>query len=56
MESIGLVRIVEAVNANKNIKRIDIGVLTNGGLTQLAELLRPNDSLEEIEITETSNH
>ena len=44
------------MNANKNIKKIDIGILTNRGLADLATLLRPNDSLEELEITETKNH
>ena len=36
LESIGLTRIVEAVNANKNIKRIDIGILTDQGLQSLS--------------------
>lgn len=56
LESIGVTRIVEACNANTNIKRLDIGVLTDRGLADLAELLRPNQSLEEITIQETKDH
>lgn len=44
------------MNGNKNIKKIDIGILTNRGLADLATLLRPNDSLEELEIAETKDH
>lgn len=49
LESIGLVRIIEAVNANKNIKKLNVGVLTDQGLKSLSQLLESNDSLEEIE-------
>jgi len=56
LESIGLVRIIEACNLNKNIKTLNIGVLTDDGLVQLAELLRENDSLEALEICETKDH
>ena len=55
LESIGLVRLMEAVNANANIKFLTIGVLTDDGLVQLAELLRENNSLEEISIQETKD-
>ena len=50
LESIGLVRVIEACNLNKNIRSLNIGILTDDGLTQLAELLRENDSLEALEI------
>jgi len=44
----GLIRILEAVNANKNILKLHCGVVTNEGLCILAEKLRDNTSLEEI--------
>ena len=45
LESIGLTRMIEAVNCNVNIKRLDIGTLTDEGLKSLATLLAPNTSL-----------
>ena len=45
LESIGLVRVIEACNLNENIKSLNIGVLTNDGLIRLAELLRENETL-----------
>ena len=56
LESIGLVRIVEACNLNRHVKKLDIGVITEQGLVTLAELLRENESLEELDIEETSDH
>merc|ERR1712060_355870 len=56
LESIGLVRLMEAVNANENIKYLTVGVLTDDGLVQLAELLRGNNTLEEISFQETKDH
>ena len=56
LEQIGLVRIIEAVNLNENILKLNVGVVTDAGLLNLAELLKPNNSLEEITITETSDH
>lgn len=53
LESIGLVRLIESVNLNKNILKLNIGVLTDEGLKKLAETIKCNDSLEEITITET---
>ena len=32
VESIGLTRVIEAANNNQNLKRLDIGVLTDQGL------------------------
>jgi len=55
IESIGLTRLIEAVNGNSNIKRLDIGVLTNEGLTHVASILAPNQSLEELTIEETDD-
>ena len=56
LEDIGLVRIMEACNLNKNIQKLNIGVLTNCGLMKMAELLKENDSLEELKFTETKDH
>ena len=56
LESIGLTRVVEAANLNKNIRRLNIGILTDDGLAQLAALLRENTSLEELEFQETKDH
>ena len=56
LESIGLVRILEAANQNKNIKKLNIGILTDAGLKVAADLLRENTSLEELEFEETADH
>ena len=56
LETIGLTRIVEAVNSNRNVKKLNIGLLTDSGLKQLANLLVANDSPEEISLQETSDH
>ena len=56
LEEIGLVRVAEAVNLNKNILKLNMGVITDQGLLKLSELLKPNCSLEEIVLTETSDH
>ena len=50
LESIGLTQIIEAVNGNQNIKNVNIGILTDEGLTALATLLESNNSLEEISL------
>ncbi|MFO0117504.1 MAG: hypothetical protein ACK521_07790 [bacterium] len=56
LEDVGLVRLIEACNLNKNILKLNVGILTDGGLARLAELLKGNDSLEEIVIEETKDH
>lgn len=56
LEEIGLTRVIEAVNTNKHIRKLNVGVLTDSGLVKLSELLAPNESLEEIKITETKDH
>lgn len=56
LESIGLVRMVEAANLNKNIIELDVGIVTDKGLTHLADLLKENTSLEQIQIEETKDH
>jgi len=52
----GLVRIIEAVNANKNILKLNCGIVTDCGLEILAEKLQTNTSLEEIIFQETEDH
>lgn len=47
---------IEACNGNENIKRLNIGVLTDEGLEHLSRLLESNQSLEELEIQETKDH
>ena len=56
LESIGLVRILEAANQNKNIKKLHIGTITEAGLKTVADLLVENTSLEELEFEETGDH
>ena len=56
LESIGMVRIVEACNLNTNIRSLNIGILTDEGLLRLAEILSENTSLEELEMEETKDH
>lgn len=52
----GLVRILEAVNANKNILKLHCGIITDFGLTILAENLKDNATLEELIFQETKDH
>ena len=56
LESIGLVRMMEAVNSNSCIKRLNIGTLTDDGLVALSELLKSNCTLEELIFQETADH
>jgi hypothetical protein len=51
----GLVRIIEAVNANKNILKLNCGIVTDNGLMVLADKLKTNTSLEEIVFQETED-
>ena len=55
LEENGLVRIVEAVNSNKNIVQLAIGEVTDDGLVMLSELLKRNNSLEEIVMEQTKD-
>ena len=56
LESIGMVRVVEACNLNQNITSLNLGIVTNEGLARLAELLRENTSLESLAFEETDDH
>ena len=56
LESIGLTRMIEACNLNRNIKELHIGVLTDAGLQTLARLLAEHTSLEDLSFEETKDH
>ena len=55
LEETGLVRIIEAVNANKNIVQLNVGIVTDHGLEIIANLLKDNDSLQEITMAQTTD-
>ena len=55
LEDTGLVRIIEAVNANQNIVELNVGIITDNGLTILADLLKANESLQEITLVQTED-
>jgi hypothetical protein len=52
LEQTGLYRLLEAVNANKNIHKLHIGVISDYGLRTMAEILKTNKSLSKIEFQE----
>ena len=49
LEQTGLYRLLEAVNANKNIHRLHIGIISDYGLRTMSEILKTNKSLSKIE-------
>ena len=55
LDNEGLVRILEAVNANKNIIKLHCGIVTDSGLEIMAAKLKENTSLEEITFQETKD-
>lgn len=55
LEEDGLVRLLEAVNANTNVLKLDIGIITDHGLRILADSLKNNTSLEQLVFEETSH-
>lgn len=55
LEEDGLVRVLQGVNGNKNILKLHIGITTDRGLHSVAEILRGNNTLEEIIIQETKD-
>jgi hypothetical protein len=55
LEDTGLVRVIEAANANKNIVELNVGIITDTGLTILADILKTNDSLSEITMVQTTD-
>jgi hypothetical protein len=56
LEDSGLYRIVEAINANKNIKRAHLGIISDYGLRTMAELLKVNKTLLRLEFQESKLH
>ena len=48
----GLVRILEACNENKNIKKVNLGIVTSRGLGLIAKSLALNKSLIKIKFQE----
>lgn len=56
MEADGLVRVLEAVNVNKNVLKLHCGIVTDEGLEILANKLKDNTTLEEIIFQETKDH
>ena len=53
LEETGLHRILEAANANKHIKRINVGIISDKGLSIMSELLASNTSLLRLEFSES---
>ncbi len=49
LEQTGLYRLLEAVNANKNIEKLHLGIISDYGLRTISELLRANKSLLKLE-------
>ena len=45
IEEDGLLRILEACNANKNIKKISLGYISNKGLYLISDTLKINTNL-----------
>lgn len=52
LETFGLRRVLEAVNANEHIEMLDIGVISNAGLEMVTGLLKSNTNLNKLRITE----
>jgi hypothetical protein len=48
----GLIRIVEACNKNKNIISVNLGLVSNRGLKNIAEILKNNKSLSKLKFAE----
>ena len=46
---------LEAVNANLNVLKLDVGIVTDKGLRILADYLEHNNSLEQLVFQETSH-
>ena len=49
IEEDGLTRIVTALNTNRNIRRVHVGVISNVGLNILARTLADNKTLTRLE-------
>ena len=52
LEETGLYRLLQAVNENKNIHKIHVGIVSDYGLRAMAELLKSNSSLKKLTFQE----
>lgn len=48
----GVHRIIEASNVNKNVKKINLGFVSDRSLKSIGELLKHNSSLEKLKFSE----
>ena len=48
LEETGLYRLIEAVNQNRNVHKLHIGIVSDYGLRTMAELLSANKSLKKL--------
>ena len=48
----GVHRIIEASNCNKNVKKINLGIISDRSLKSIGELLKDNTSLEKLKFSE----
>ena len=53
LEENGLYRLLEAVNINKNITKLHVGIVSDYGLRTMSELLTTNTSLLKLEFQES---
>ena len=53
LEETGLHRILEAANVNKHIRRLNVGIISDKGLSILSQLLAFNTSLLRLEFSES---
>lgn len=56
LEDSGLYRILEAINANKHITQVHLGLVSDYGLKAMSELLTANTSLLKLEFSESKNY
>lgn len=49
IEPEGVMRIIEAVNSNKNIKKIHAGIISDQGLDIISNILKDNSTLFKLE-------
>jgi hypothetical protein len=53
LEESGLHRILEAINANKHLSQVHLGLVSDYGLQTMSELLASNTSLLKLEFSES---
>ena len=52
LEDTGLYRLLEAVNHNKHLQKLHVGIVSDYGLNTMAELLKANKSLKKLTFQE----